>query len=327
MKTFKLLLLFLLGVPILDSKYPLYIFLLLLCISGFKNISFRKTINFLLLLLPIIFCELLIYNEFFTVSISIFFSFIIANSFEKIKLNSLKYVLFLFIGFHIISFISLNYFGFDLIPLYIYGESRHLVGVNSLIQFRPSGLFLEPSTLSINYIALTIMFIYNKEKTRFKKLFLFLSVIFSILTFSVISIISLIIILVHLRKIFNSFLYKVLLISSSLFFISSFFTKFIIPKISLYIDSGLENYSRFELIYVALKNFGITPIKLVQEGVALDNGPIIYLLLLSGIYSLPLILFLLKNSLKDSKLLLLIFTKISVTYPLIWLILKEKNEN
>ena len=213
-----------------------------------------------------------------------------------------------------------------MIPFYLYGENRHLVGVNELIKFRPSGLFLEPSTFSINYSALTVLLLFNNEKNRFKRLYLILSVFFAILTFSVISVISFIILLVYFKRFINKYIYRGLVLLSSSIFIFFFVTEFVVPKLSLYFNSGLENYTRVELIYRAFENFSLKPINYVSEGVSLDNGPIIFLFLLAGVYSIPLIIYLLKKSLKDFKIFLLIFSKISITYPLIWVIMNKKNE-
>ena len=287
---------------------------------------FREIVNFTLLLLPIMFCELILFTQTPAVSLSIFLSFLISKSFTKIRLNSIKYVLFLFVGFHLFSYYSLITYGFDMIPSYLYGESRHLVGVNSLIEFRPSGLFLEPSTFSVSYSALTIMLLYNKDNDRFKKLYLILSVVFAILTFSVISIISIIILLVYFRTFINSYLYRIILTLSSSFFIFSFFTEFIIPKLSLYLENGIEKYSRVRLVFDALENFSLIPTNYVSQGIALDNGAIVFLFLLAGIFSLPLITYLMKKSFLDFKILLLILSKISITYPLIWLLIKQSNE-
>lgn len=291
-----------------------------------KYTSSKKTLKIVLLMIPVVLCELFVFQQFFIVSLSILGSFLIAETFEKIEYNSLKTILLIFISFHAFSFYSLLTFGVDLIPEFLYEGSRHLVGVNDLIKFRPSGIFLEPSTFAINYIALTILFLKNKEQSGNKNIYLLTSVVFSLLTFSVISVISLLILIYYHKMFFNSFLVKLSVFIIIGYLSYMFLISFVVPKINLYFVEGLENYARFELFFRMIEEFSLSPVNYVNQGVALDNGPIIYLLLFCGVYAIPLAIYMLIKSLKDFKIFLLILTKISVTYPLIWLILK-KDEN
>ena len=99
-----------------------------------------------------------------------------------------------------------------------------------------------------------------------------------------------------------------------------------VGKVNLYNEEGLDNYSRFELVYKMIDNIGFVPENLIELGVSLDNGPIIYLLLFCGVYSIPIIFYIVKKSKNNTGLLLLLITKISITYPLLWVILRN-NEN
>lgn len=327
MKTFKILLIFLVGVPIFGSKYILYLLLLLLFIPEFIKFRFKKfLLLFYVLILPPLICELFIYQQFPFVSLSIFFSLLIGHSVQEIKIKSIIVILTFLILFQLFSFYSLINYGYDLVPNYLYGESRHLVGVNDLIQFRPSGIYMEPSTLSIYYTGILIIIFLNKEKFKYKNVLIIIAALFSVLTFSIISLVSLLLILINYRRFVTNFLYRLFLAIISSLFVYNFVTYFVIGKISLYNEKGLDNYSRFELVYKMIDNIGLFPNNLTELGVSLDNGPIIYLLLFCGVYSIPIILYILKKSRNNSGLLLLLITKISITYPLFWVILNF-NEN
>lgn len=270
-----------------------------------------------------ILCELIIYQELSMTSISIFFSMIIGFSIREVKINSILIILSIFIAFHLFSFVSILYYGYDLIPQYLYGESRHLVGVNTLIKIRPSGLYPEPSTLAINYIAISIILFLRKENYKYKNVLISLSILFSILTFSVISIVSVLILVSNYRHYFKSFFYKFIIAGGLSYFLYNFMTLFVLPKIGLYSDRGLDSYKRFELFYVMSENIGFKPVNFTKSGVALDNGPITYLILFCGVYAIPMIFYILKKSKNNLDVILILFTKISLTYPLLWLILKN----
>ena len=59
----------------------------------------------------------------------------------NLESKNLRIILFILFVFHLISFLSLYQFDVDIIQNYIYGESRHLVQSNTLVDFRPSGIF------------------------------------------------------------------------------------------------------------------------------------------------------------------------------------------
>ena len=327
MKTFKILLMFLVGLPIFGSKLILYLILLLLCIPQIRNIRFKEYIYlFYILIVPMLICELLIFQKAPVVSISIFCSMIIGYSVREIKIKSIIVVLTVLIASQIFSFYSIVNYGYDLVPQYIYGESRHLVGVNALIQYRPSGIYMEPSNLAVYYIAILIILFLSKEKYKYKNVLIIITTLFSILTFSVISLVSLLIIIINYKRFVGNFIYKVIIAITSSLFTYHFVTSFVVGKVNLYNEEGLDNYSRFELVYKMIDNIGFVPENLIELGVSLDNGPIIYLLLFCGVYSIPIIFYIVKKSKNNTGLLLLLITKISITYPLLWVILRN-NEN
>ena len=328
MKTFKLLLIFLIGIPFFGSKYIIYILLLVLCIPDYKYLSIKKSLMiFYILIIPMLLCEVYVFKEAPITSLSIFISMVIGSSIREININSIKVVLTIIILFHLFSFYSIINYGYDLLPEYLHGESKHLVGINSLIQIRPSGIYSEPSTLSIHYIAISVFIFLKKESYKHKTLIISLATLFSLLTFSIISLVSILIIIVNYRKLLLASIYKLIIATGLSFSIYNFVIKFVIPKVELYTNNGLDNYKRSELFFLMIENIGFTPVNYTKLGVALDNGPIIYLMLFCGIYSLPLIFFILKKSKNNTELLLLLITKISITYPLFWFILTSNEKN
>jgi len=327
MKTFKILLIFLVGLPIFGSKLYLYLLLLLLCIPQLRNIRIKEYVfMFYILILPMLICEMFIFQKVPVVAITIFCSIIIGYSIREIKIKSIIVVLTVLIASQIFSFYSIINFGYDLVPKYLFGESRHLVGFNDLIKYRPSGIYLEPSTLAVYYIAILIILFLSKEKHKYKNVLIIITTIFSILTFSVISLVSLLILAIYYKRFIGNFIYKTIIVISISLFTYSFVMSFVIGKVNLYMEEGFDSYSRFQLVYKMFDNIGFVPENLVELGVSLDNGPIIFLLLFCGVYSIPMIFFIIKKSKNNKGLLLLLATKISITYPLIWVILRNNEK-
>ncbi|MDB4638253.1 hypothetical protein OAE64_00025 [bacterium] len=327
MKTAKLLLLFLVGVPIFGTKITIYLSLFLLSIPAMLNIRIKEYIvSFYVLVIPLLICELFVFQQLPIISLSIFFSIIIGYSNREFKIKSVTVVLTVLIVFQIISFYSIVNLGYDFVPDYLYGESRHRVGVNDFIQFRPSGIYQEPSTLAIYYIATLVILFTSKEKHKHKRILIAIAALSSVLTFSVISLISLVLLIIYNKRFIKGFLYQSSIAIISSLFIYHFVTSFVITKVSSYSEKGLDNYNRLQLVYKIFDNNWFIPKNLIKEGVAFDNGPLVFLFLFCGIYSIPMILYLVIKSKNNAGLLLMLITKISITYPLFWAILKNNEK-
>lgn len=314
-------LVFLAGVPIFGSKEIIFGLLVLSCIPLINTEILTKLFKFIVLVFPIIFLLFFIHQDHFYTPISIIASYMIAISMKRVKLYDLKIVLRLLMAFHLVSFISLYLNGSDLIPELLFSESRHAVGINSLIKYRPSAIYQEPSNLALAYISIAILSIklcgYGQNKILRPALAC------SLLTFSVISLISIIILVLSIKKDRKSVIKSFFSAVSFFLFIFFFVKLFALPKIQLYINSGISEYSRFNLLYKSGFSDNLIVNNIVSEGVSLDNGVIIYILILAGFLGIPLISYIVYKSYKDIKLILILFTKLSLTYPLFWLLIEH----
>ena len=89
----------------------------------------------------------------------------------------------------------------------------------------------------------------NISAEKNKKYIIF-SIILSLLTFSVISLLFTIVLIPFFKKI----RYIFLLFIPIIFFMYEFVNQFAYNKVNSYFDMGLENYSRFELLFEYINN-------------------------------------------------------------------------
>ncbi len=319
MNLLRTILLFLFTIPVFGSKFIIPIALLILTIPNFKYLSSSFYFYSLLFCVPIIFSKLFFSTEFDPTIFYVVVSILISVNKISISNKSLKTILFIFIFFHLLSVVSILQTGYDFIPDFIYGESRHYVQNNTLINFRPSGIFQEPSTFAIHYLIIAILLL--REKTSENIKYVFLSILASLFTFSVISVLFILILIPFLKKAKYIFLIFIPLG----FFIYEFLNQFALNKINNYFDIGIQNYSRFELLFKYLDNFYFAGFyENLSNYVAYDLGPIIFLFIYAGIFSFPIIIYISMRCIKDLNLLVLVFTKISVVSPLFWVVLNNK---
>lgn len=320
MNFIRTILLFLFSVPILGSKFVIPLILAVITVPNLKYLNSKFYLHALILCLPILFSRLLFSIEFDVTILYVLASIILSVNKVSFNKKSLLAVLFVFIFFHLISFVSLIQFNIDIIPEYIYGESRHNVQNNSFISFRPSGIFQEPSTLAIHYLVVTIFLMRDSIEKNSK--YIFLSIFFSMLTFSVISILFILVLIPYLKK----FKYVVAVFVPLIYFVYEFVSQFALNKIETYFNSGIEQYSRFELLFKYLDNFYFAGFyEDFSSYVAYDLGPVIFLFIYAGIFSIPIIVYIVSKSLKNLNVLVLIFTKISIVSPLFWIVLNDKS--
>ena len=104
-----------------------------------------------------------------------------------------------------------------------------------------------------------------------------------------------------------------------------FVNQFAYNKVNSYFDMGLENYSRFELLFEYINNFTYYGFSEdFSNYVSYDLGPVVFLFIYAGIFSFPLIIYLLLKAYKNINLFILILTKISVVNPLFWIVINDK---
>lgn len=229
----------------------------------------------------------------------------------------------------LLSFASLIFLDYDLFPSLLYGESRHLIHINQFVDFRISGFAEEPSTFALQMLLCSIL----AKKFHSNQQWVYLSfAAISIITFSSVSFLSIIFILSQFRlrvfSRFSSFLVILFVMISSVGILYRLFL-FFYDKVNLYSDLNIQDIKRYELLYMVISGsffsenfyiFGLDP-SLLGEYVVLDNGPIVGLFFLLGLYGIVLGFWLIiKTRLNPLKLLILFFSKVSASNPLLWVV-------
>ncbi len=319
MNLIRTVLLFFFTVPLFGSKFIIPILLIIFSIPTLKYLNSKFFLRVLLFFALIFFSRLFLATEFDPTLFYILMAIILSANKFNLESKNLRIILFILFVFHLISFLSLYQFDVDIIPNYIYGESRHLVQSNTLVDFRPSGIFQEPSTFAVHYLIIAILLM-NISAEKNKKYIIF-SIILSLLTFSVISLLFTIVLIPFFKKI----RYIFLLFIPIIFFMYEFVNQFAYNKVNSYFDMGLENYSRFELLFEYINNFTYYGFSEdFSNYVSYDLGPVVFLFIYAGIFSFPLIIYLLLKAYKNINLFILILTKISVVNPLFWIVINDK---
>ena len=316
-----LLLLIFIGTPIFGSKFLLFLFAFVRQFLDYVNNNATQSFNLyvLLALLPIIVLGTL-KGELVTAT-SIAVSYFVGHSLAKstqFTPTHLRQTVFVVVFLHLLSFLSLELIGYDFLPNLIFGESRHLVPLNSPFPYRPSAFLREPSNLCVLYFALIILS--NTKKQYNTSL---VCALMSLLTFSGISILSIGLLSFQRMKLNHVFII-VPVLGVLLFGVIG---PFLLAKISAYaVDyssySRIADFLQWESVEVLFGKDTLT-----STGVLLDNGPILFLFYKYGLFSLPLIAFLSKKAVSRPALFFMFCTKISLTLPLIWFLIFHDNNS
>ena len=252
----------------------------------------------------------------------------------KIKAKDWIRVGYFQIVFFVLSIISILVLDTDLIAQFIYGESRHSTGAFSLVKFRGSGLYQEPSTFAYHLIgiAFALHLISTKDVFYSKITLLF----FSLLSFSAAAVVSLVFLSYLAIKSPLKFKVKLAIlvfISPAFVWIGYIVVEFLLYKINVYSQMDLSMVTRFQavnLFYEQLPIFGLDE-ETLKNNVVFDLGPIFSSILIFGVLAIPVGMLLTFCCFKSPMFLCLIVTKIPLTDPLLWFlankIIDEKRVN
>lgn len=226
-----------------------------------------------------------------------------------------------------VSFLSLVSLGYDMIPMALYGESRHAIHANAFLHFRISGLYLEPSTFGLHMLLLSIWANHLHSDRRW------VAMVFSVLallTFSSITILAAFKIALDLRHLLRSRAAVVLVPlvavggGTALYNFYLFFT----DKLILYQSRGLETAKRFEALFLTLDQISLGefnfllghPPETIQKYVFYDLGPVLSVPLILGLGGVLVILvFLARMRLTVLNLAIVLATKATINNPLLWI--------
>jgi len=239
----------------------------------------------------------------------------------KIKAKDWIRVGYFQIVFFVLSIISILLLDTDIIAQFIYGESRHSTGAFSLVKFRGSGLYQEPSTFAYHLIgiAFALHMISDKDYFYSKITLLF----FSLLSFSAAAAVSLVFLSYLAIKSPLKFKIKIAIlvfISPAFIWIGYIVVEFLLYKINVYSQMDLSMVTRFHavnLFYEQLPIFGLDEATL-KNNVVFDLGPLFSSVLIFGVFAIPVGGLLVYCCIKKTMFLCLIVTKIPLTDPLLW---------
>lgn len=296
----------------------LYLFSLLFILRWKINKHRLKIYLFNLALLAPLFIVLLEYPSKWLTFVVLFVA-ISTSLYDKYNLKGLRVILYVLIGSTLLSYITLFLLGQDLLPTILYGESRHAVGAFQEVSYRPSGYYLEPSTLAYHFLLLAFLFdLTGRRLGVMVDKHIRICIIFSFLTLSPASLVG----LVFLKKFrIKKLRYRVPVLIASLGVIYTV-VQLLLYKIEVYSRIGFESVERFKALHRAFNGditFGLS-ISEISNFVIYDNGPIISLILYFGYLALPLILFLFYIVVKDWRFVALLLIKIPFTNPLLWMV-------
>ena len=267
----------------------------------------------------------------FSIVLALFCSNLVAKSKLQMFLGPtlIAHIIFVFI-----SYISILTNGDDFLPNLIYGESRHGIHKNDILNYRISGIYQEPATFGLHMLLLSI---WSKKMNPNRIILANSFSILAILSFSSLTFLAILkVINDNFGTIKNNrgIIGTITLILLG-FTISSSYYEFFISKLDLYMRNGIINSKRFEFLNLTANKYSTGELNLifghemdaVQKYVVYDLGPVISTTLILGIPGLILattLIFRTKISLLNYVILLA--TKASINNPLLWIALLKKEQ-
>jgi len=226
-----------------------------------------------------------------------------------------------------LSFATLLGLGYDLMPQILYGESRHGIHVNAFLQFRISGLYLEPSTFGLHMLLLSIWADHaHPGKRGVSMMFAGLA----LLTFSSITILAAFKLILDQRHLLRSkagvFLLPLVVSGGGVVLVS--FYLFFSDKLRLYQAQGLETSKRFEALFFTLEQIAVNDFNFLQGHdattlqafVVYDLGPVISTSLILGLPGFLLVVaFCARMRFSLLNIAIIMATKASINNPLLWI--------
>ncbi len=226
----------------------------------------------------------------------------------------------------LISFASLLVLGFDVVTQTLHGESRNGIHNNPFLQFRISALYLEPSTLGVHML---LMSIWAQNAHPDKRWVSMAYAVFGALTFSSVTVLAGMKILFDARHLMRSrggVMVAVAVFAVS-FFAAPVFYMFFADKLDLYSDRGMENAKRFAILFytmdeISLGQFNLLlghPTDVIKRFVVYDLGPVIATPMILGFVGLTIILvFVMRMQWSLLNFAIVLATKATINNPLLW---------
>ncbi|AIY66939.1 hypothetical protein [Pseudoalteromonas piratica] len=235
-------------------------------------------------------------------------------------------VAYLLIVFFILSILSIQFLGYDIIAKIIYGESRHEIGAFELISFRGSGVYQEPSTYAYHLIAIVCLLHLANSKDFFLQKCIIL--IFALLSFSAAAAVALLMLaylLIYAPIRFNLKLSLLLLLSPAIVYLGYIVVTFLQYKVGHYATTGFDEVTRFQAISLFSATTPILGLTAEQLNnlVIFDMGPLISSVLIFGLLAIPVVFVLLFCCIKNPPSFCLLLTKIPLTDPLLWCVVNR----
>lgn len=273
------------------------------------------------------FLMILIQPDKFSFLISLMLVVLISRLLEILPRDwSLIPALWLHLGAAMVSLMTLVALGYDLAPMTLYGESRHAIHQNAFLTFRISGLYLEPSTMGLHMLLMSIWANHSHPDKRWVAM---LYSGMSLVTFSSVTILAAFKIahdlLLRLRSKAGILLIPVVILGSGM--VLQPFYLFFTDKLALYNADGLENAKRFEALVFTLDMIGLGEfnlflghkVEVIQRYVFYDLGPVISTPMILGLGGVLLILvFLARMRWSLLNIAIVMATKATINNPLLW---------
>lgn len=233
--------------------------------------------------------------------------------------------LLLHVGFAALSTASLVVSGEDVVPAFLYGETRHAVHANEFISARISGLYQEPSTFGLHMLLLSLLPMGGRARF-YEVSFLCLAIVST----SMITLFALARLAWVLRAqvLTRAGLWYVVLLTPFVALIVVPALLFMGEKVWTYADTGILESTRFVVFAVAadvvlggaVPWFGLSEDAL-KDFVVYDTGLFISTPLLLGFIGLPFLLLFIYLALRKPFMLLMGLTKMTISNPLAWAVL------
>lgn len=325
-------------VPILLSLYfvPIPVlgawaapFLLLLCLLTDPRLSVPLSelliyIGFAFLILLMI----LIQPEKLSFLISLLLVVLISRMLELIARNwSLVPALWLHLGVALVSLLTLLSLGYDLLPMTIYGESRHGIHLNTFLTFRISGIYLEPSTMGLHMLLMSIWANHAHPEKRWVAMTYSAMALASFSSVTIIAAFKIALDLRHQLRSRSALLLIPVLVLAGGIFLQRFYL-FFEDKLSLYRAQGLDGSRRFEALFVTRDmisrgEFNIMlghEIEIIQRYVFYDLGAVISTPMILGVGGVLMVgAFLMRMRWSMINIAIVMATKATINNPLLWI--------
>jgi hypothetical protein len=232
--------------------------------------------------------------------------------------------------FHLVTFalswISLTIVGEDLVSLFFNVESRHAVHYTSFISYRASGVFSEPSTFGANMLLLS--FAASDDRTS-KQSVMSTQNVFTFLSILSVSSVSILAIIILVKKYAGYVaspkrIMPLIAICTVVAYPAYLASRFMIDKTRLYSTVDIYDIKRINIMTeIGSLTWAGLPDNIIESYVIYDLGPLVSPVLMVGIFSFPVVIYLLRSVIAKNEFIVIALTKISITNPLLWVVIQK----